>query len=45
MLLQNYSNNIFFDIQCVKGKENVVVDALFKRKWTNASSIISNGPI
>jgi hypothetical protein len=38
-LFQEFS----FDIQCVKGKENVVVHVLFKRKWTNAISIINNG--
>ncbi len=31
---------IFFDIQYVKGKENVIVNALSKRKWANAMLVV-----
>jgi hypothetical protein len=38
-LLHEYS----FDIQHVKGKENVVVDALSRKNWANAISNVRGG--
>lgn len=32
--------HLFFDIQYVKGKENVIVNALSKRKWANAMLVV-----
>ncbi len=32
--------HFFFDIQYVKGKENVIVNALSKRKWANAMLVV-----
>lgn len=32
--------HFFFDIQYVKGKDNVIVNALSKRKWPNAMLMV-----
>ncbi len=35
-----FLQHFFFDIQYVKGKENVIVNALSKRKWANAMLVV-----